>query len=208
MPALQSFSLPRSGPRVTARSLPPCRSSATPTRLRGLHPLGNPSRRQFVAELHRPMLSWASPLGAPLERDTLRHVRERTALRGATDPRKGGPIGWLGPQADATAARRPPPRPPCGGGRSRRHHCRTAIPVDHDRLRRHRSGVLAGPCHRETTVVVPGRACGAPQARRKLASTTRPRARVPLQHPRCPRSLAPRGDDHRGDRSALLSRVP
>jgi len=188
-------------------AMPPCRSSATPTRLRGLHPLGNPSRRRFVAEPHRPMLSWASPLGAPLERDTLRHVRERTALRGARDPpRRTDRVA--SPQADATGARRPPPRPPCGGGRSGRHHCRAAMPVDHDRLRRHRSGVLAGLCPRETTVVVPGQACGAPQARRKLASTTRPRARVPQQHPRCPRSLAPRGDDHRGDRSALLSRVP
>jgi len=46
-------------------ALPPCRSPATPARLRGLVPLGSPSQRRFVAEPHCSMLSWASPLGAP-----------------------------------------------------------------------------------------------------------------------------------------------
>jgi len=73
-------------------ALPPCRSPATPARLRGLLPLGNPLRRRFVAEPHRPMLSWASPPGAPPERDT------------ACCPRTGGDEGRRGP-AQARADR-------------------------------------------------------------------------------------------------------
>jgi hypothetical protein len=42
-------------------ALPPCRSSAAPTRLRGLVPLGNPSRPWPVSGPDRSMLSWASP---------------------------------------------------------------------------------------------------------------------------------------------------
>lgn len=57
-------------------ALPPCRSPATPARLRGLVPLGSPSQRRFVSEPHCSMLSWASPLGAPPERDTLRMPSE------------------------------------------------------------------------------------------------------------------------------------
>ena len=58
-------------------ALPPCRSPATPARLRGLVPLGSPSQPRLVAEPHCSMLSWASPLGAPPKRDSLRHARER-----------------------------------------------------------------------------------------------------------------------------------
>ena len=98
MPTLQSFSLPRSGPRVTARPCPPVVLRQTPARLRGLVPLGSPSQPRLVAEPHCSMLSWASPLGAPPERDSLRHARERAAMRGAEDPRAGGPIRWPCPR--------------------------------------------------------------------------------------------------------------
>ena len=101
MPALQSFSLPRSGPRVTARPCPPVVPWQMPARLRGLVPLGSPSQRRFVSEPHCSMLSWASPLGAPPERDTLRMPDEKAAMRGAKDPCVHGPIRW------------PSPRPQC-----------------------------------------------------------------------------------------------
>lgn len=72
--------------------MPPCRSPATPARLRGLDPLGNPLRRILVAESRRPMLSWASLPGAPPDRV---HQRVR--------PRTGNAEG--APRARASASR-------------------------------------------------------------------------------------------------------
>jgi len=58
-----------------------------------------------VAEPHRSMLSWASPLGAPPERDTLPDVRERTSTRGARDPHEAGRSGGRVRDPGATATR-------------------------------------------------------------------------------------------------------
>ena len=98
MLALQSFSLPRSGPRVTARPCPPV---VPRQRRRDYEAL-------FRSEVRHSRGSWPnrtarcspglSPLGAPPERDSLRHARERAAMRGAEDPRAGGPIRWPCPR--------------------------------------------------------------------------------------------------------------
>jgi len=127
-------------------SLPPCRSPATPLRLRGLLPLGNPLRRRFVAESHHPLLSWASPPGAPPEHAAISHVRERTAWMTRHGPAQA--------RADrvAESATPTPPQPKghdhigCAGEEgSERHHCRVAMPGKRDRLHRRRSDVLADP---------------------------------------------------------------
>lgn len=89
-------------------TLPPCRSSATPTRLRGLAPLGNPLRRTVRGR--------TAPLDALLGFPTWSPTRRRSPRRAS---RAGGP-----------SARRPPP-PPEGGDRDgctgedgrAPHHC-------------------------------------------------------------------------------------
>lgn len=110
-------------------SLPPCRSTATPLRLRGLVPLGNPLRQRFVAEPHRPMLSWASQLGAPPGHAS-RSIRERTGRS-----HQGSARTQTDPVARSTRSVPPPPEGSdhterTGKERSGRHHCRATIPAD------------------------------------------------------------------------------
>jgi hypothetical protein len=110
-------------------SLPPCRSTATPLRLRGLVPLGNPLRRGFVAEPHHPMLSWASQLGAPPGHAS-RTIRERTGRS-----HQGSARTQTDPVARSTRSVPPPPEGSdhterTGKERSGRHHCRATMPAD------------------------------------------------------------------------------
>jgi hypothetical protein len=71
--------------------------------------------------------------------------RPRTGIRRApriraSANRSGGRVR----HTSATAARRHRPHRRCGEGRSGQHHCRASMPLGPDRLRRHRSGILAG----------------------------------------------------------------
>jgi hypothetical protein len=187
--------------------LPPCRSTATPLRLRGLVTLGNPLRRRFVAEPHRPMLSWASPPGAPPRRAS--PTRPRT-----DDARAHQGSARAQTEPVAKSAKATPPQPEgrdhadcTGKERSGSHHCDASIP---GKLRP--SAPPPERCPRRsapgTTVVVLGRPRGAPRGHRMIVGTTRPRARAPHGHPSCPWSLVPRGFDRRSDRPRLLHCVP
>jgi hypothetical protein len=190
--------------------MPPCRGPATPARLRGLDPLGNPLRRTLVAESRRPMLSWASLLGAPLDRVHQR-VRPRTgdaegAPRArASASRSSGRVRDVG----IPATRRPQLCPHTRGRMDRaRHHHRardseSAGPSAPPPKRRPRRSLPPG-----TMVIVHGRSHGAPQNRRAIACTTRPKARVPRVHPRCPWSVRPASTRHRSVGSRLLRSVP
>ena len=205
MPALQSFSLPRSGPRVTARPCPPVVPRQTPARLRGLVPLGNPSQPRLVAEPHCSMLSWAFPSWSPT-RTRLPPPCPRTG----SDEGRRGPARWRADPVAVSATPVPPmpegwPHRVRGGGRSERHHCHTRCagtgPSAH-----HRSGVLAG-LSPGRTVVLPSRTRGAPRARRTPASAPALRQ----AHRRDIRGVLDflaGGVDRRGDRSPLLGRVP
>ena len=99
-------------------------------------------------------------------------------------PALGRPIGWLDPRVLRHRSPKAATTP-----RSRGRNIGSTSPSRRaanrpDRLRRRRSGVLAGlptprgRCPRGWTR-------GAPRARRTPASTTRPRARAPQQLPRC-----------------------
>lgn len=82
-------------------ALPPCRSPASPARLRGLVPLGSPSQRWLVAEPSCSMLSWASPLGAL-------HEPTKPGPKATTTSRSQGEEG----PGDVTVAPRRLPSPP------------------------------------------------------------------------------------------------
>jgi hypothetical protein len=189
-------------------ALPPCRSPATPARLRGLVPLGSPSQPRLVAEPHCSMLSWASPLGAPPKRDSLRHARERAALRGAKDPCIDGSIRWPvprlqrhhGPKTAAT---------PCARGRNKggQHHCRPRCALDRDRLR-HRTEVVSSPVSPGRTDVLPSQARGAPQVRRMPGQRHSPEGACTAAAFREVQGFLAAWFDRRSDRSHLLSRVP
>jgi len=97
MPALQSFSLPRSGPRVAARPCPPV---VLRQRRRDYEAL-------FRSEIRHSRGSWPNrtarcspglPRLEPHPNATPPHARERAAMRGAEDPRGGGPIRWPCPR--------------------------------------------------------------------------------------------------------------
>lgn len=169
-------------------ALPPCRSSATPIRLRGLVPLGNPWRRRLVAEPHRSMLSWASPLGAPPERDTLRHVRERTAMRGARGLRERRPIRWPSPR-HLRHHRPKAAATPCARGRkigSTSLSRRDAVASGSSD--RHRGDVFADPCPQANDSRRPWSTSRRP-ARSSGASAVRRAGEALALHllPRCPR---------------------
>ncbi len=187
-------------------ALPPCRSPATPARLRGLVPLGNPWQRRLVAEPHCSMLSWASPLGAPAD-----HAPSGTPQKGsercATNLRSAGRSAGSIRASCATAAQRPRPRRVRGGGTSGRRHRRAALPI-------------------EPTVCAAAEAASSPVCPRPgdVAQGVEPAApREPIGHPparlargRAHRSsfrgvdgsLTPRGYGRRSDRPRLLARVP
>jgi len=126
MPTLQSFSLPRSGPRVTARPCPPV---VLRQRRRDFEAL-------FRSEIRHSRGSWpnrtarCSP-GLPL-------LEPHTGTRAKTG-RSGGRFR----DASATNARRL--ATPCARGRKKgTTSLSRPISRHQDRLRHHRSGVLAG----------------------------------------------------------------
>lgn len=184
MPALQSVSLPRSGPRVTARPCPPV--------------VHRQHRRDFEAlfrsEIRCSDGSWpnrtarCSPGLPHLEPHptTLPPTPRERGGRSATNLRFGRSIGWLDPRVlrhrSPKAATTPRSRGRKVGATSPPRHAA----VGPDRLHRRRS--RASPiCTPPGDVVLPGWTRGAPRVRRRPASTARPRARAPQQLPRCPR---------------------
>jgi hypothetical protein len=184
MLALQSVSLPRSGPRVTARPCPPV---VLRQRRRDFEAL-------FRSEIRSSDDSW--PIRAARCSPGLPHLepqlttlpptpRERDE-RSATNLRYGRSIGWPDPRVLRHRSPKATTTP-----RSRGRKIGATSPPRHaavgpDRLHHRRSG--ASPiCTPPGDVVLPGWTRGAPRAHRTPASTTRPRARAPQQHPRCPR---------------------
>jgi hypothetical protein len=170
MPALQSFSLPRSGPRVTARPCPPV---VLRQRRRDYEAL-------FRSEIRDSVGSWPTraarcspglPHLEPHPTDVVQARADRVACSAigchrrpkasTTHDARGRAFG-----SDITVAPRFPGILPVYAVTEV-----TSSPV--------RSPVM--------TVVIPSRPRGAPRDRRKPARTTRPRARAPQQHPRCPR---------------------
>lgn len=186
MPALQSFSLPRSGSRVTASPCPPVVQRQRRCDFEALFRSGIRCDKRSVAEPHRPMLSWASQLGAPPERAS-RSIRERTgrshqgSARTRTDP-VASPHDRCHRRPKATTT-------PNARGRNDRVDITVAprCQGDCDRLCHRRSGVLTGlrPRRRRRHGPAPRR----PARSSEAVGTTHPRARAPHVIPSCPWSL-------------------
>jgi len=167
MPTLQSFSLPRSGPRVTARPCPPVvlrqhrRDYEALFRSEVRHSRGSWPNRTARCSPGLPLLEPhpnANPSGMPVK---------------GSDEGRRGPARWRADPVAVSATPVPPmpegwPHRVRGGGRTGRHHCHARCagtgPSAH-----HRSGVLAG-LSPGRTVVLPSRTRGAPRVRRICAS--------------------------------------
>jgi len=157
MPALQSFSLPRSGPRVTARPCPPV---VPRQRRRDYEAL-------FRSEVRHSRGSW--PIRTARCSPGLPRLEPHTGTRTKTG-RSGGRFR----DASATNARRL--ATPCARGRKRgTASLPRPISKHQDRLRHHVSGVLAG-LSPGRTVVLPSRTRSAPRVRRMPATRSARRA--------------------------------
>jgi hypothetical protein len=182
MPALQSFSLPRSGPRVTARPCPP----VVPRQRRRDY------EAFFRSEIRDSDGSWPNrtarcspglPRLEPHPNATPSGMPERAAMRGAEDPHAGGPIRWPCPRLQCHHCPKAG-HTVCAGederdGITAAPDARVSGPSAH-----HRSGVLAG-LSPGRTVVLPSRSRGAPRVRR-LPARWSARRRTHKRHPRCP----------------------
>lgn len=173
MPALQSFSLPRSGPRVTARSCPPVVG-----RQRQLD-----SGALIRSEIRCAEHSWPSPdarcsPGLPcLEPHSIAFTSASARERATQEVRLGPAQARAGRVAESAMSASPRPegrssaRTRGGGWIGRGITTTHAIPRVRDRLRRRRSGVLAGHFPRgrwsSSTVdpTAPRRIVGQPPAR-------------------------------------------
>jgi hypothetical protein len=188
MPALQSFSLPRSGSRITASPCPPV----------VLRQRRRDYEAFFRSEIRCDDGSWPNRIarcspGLPLL-EPHRHATPTTRPQADEDVGRQGPVQARAELVADSAAPMPPP--PEGDGH-------TGHAGEEDRV-----GITAAPRFRgirpsapppkwrprrsvphATTDVVTSQPRGAPRDHRKPASTTRPRARAPQQHPRCPRSF-------------------
>lgn len=190
MPALQSFSLPRSGSRVTASPCPPVVQRQRRCDFEAL----------FRSGIRCDKGSWPNPIarcspGLPsLEpHQDMRADPSANGRAGRTrDLRERRPIRW--PDPHAPCHRRPKAATtPSARGRNDRADI-TVVPRFQrisDRLQHHRSGVLAGlrRGRRRRPRPTPRR----PARSSEAVGTTHPRARAPHLHPSCPWSLAPRG---------------
>lgn len=198
MPALQSFSLPRSGPRVTARPCPPV---VLRQRRRDYEAL-------FRSEIRSDGGSWPNRIARcspglphlkPHPNATPQPLRERRG-EGRQGPAQGGSIGWPVRCAEATAARRLRPHRLRGGGRDGLASLNARTPMSPDRLTAAEaasSPVLPQPDDGRRPLPIPRRPARSSPARQRIARGRVCRSSCRGVHG----SRAPRGHDRRGDRS-------